>query len=169
MPNEKGNILAIDPGPLKCGVVLWDPEAKRVVMSSKDMSTEQVIHMIDHRSYNWRVIGVEMIQGYGMQVGDSVFETCVTVGIILKASGGMALKVYRKDVKSYICGNTRAGDSAVREALIAIYGEPGKKATPGTLYGIAQHAWPAMAIAHYLMEKNLMPPIRKRVEVSLFE
>ena len=60
--------------------------------------------------------------------------------------------VYRKDVKLHLCGDLRAKDANIRQALIDLFGPGkeraiGKKKTPGPLYGIRKHEWSALAVA----------------------
>lgn len=96
-------------------------------------------------------LAIEMIASYGMPVGREVFETCVWIGRFIEAWGGPYTLVYRKDVKLHLCGQPRAKDSNIRQALIDRYGGKdravGKKATPGPLYGVSADVWSALAIA----------------------
>lgn len=95
----------------------------------------------------------EMIASYGMPVGAEVFETCVWIGRFIQAaeSWGETARVYRKDVKLHLCGQPRAKDGNVRQAIIDRFGGKdraiGKKKTPGPLYGISGDVWAALAVA----------------------
>jgi len=57
----------------------------------------------------------------------------------------------RSAVKLHLCGSRRAKDPNVRMALCDRFGgekaAKGKKANPGPLFGIASHAWSALALA----------------------
>ena len=102
------------------------------------------------------VVAIEMFAGYGRSVGKSTFEACKWVGrfeqiFIDKIDTKM---IYRKgDVCPWICRNTMAKDKDIRAALIKRYGEPGKKASPGILYGVTKDMWSALAIAITCVEK----------------
>lgn len=94
---------------------------------------------------------IEMIASYGMPVGREVFETCVWIGRFLEVAGGADL-VYRKDVKLHLCGQTRAKDANIRQALIDRFGPSkekaiGTKKAPGPLYGFKADMWAALAVA----------------------
>lgn len=98
---------------------------------------------------------VEMIASYGMPVGREVFDTCLWIGRFMEAweaRGGHVQLVYRKDVKMHLCGDMRAKDANIRQALIDMYG-PGKdkaigtKKSPGPLYGVHGDEWAALAVA----------------------
>jgi hypothetical protein len=56
----------------------------------------------------------------------------------------------RRAVMLALCGDSRAKDANIRQALIDRFGGPaavGRKAAPGPLYGIARDVWSALAIA----------------------
>jgi hypothetical protein len=50
------------------------------------------------------------------------------------------------------CGNMRAKDKNIIQALKDKYGEKGTKADPGFFYGISSHVWQAFAVAAYVAE-----------------
>jgi hypothetical protein len=97
---------------------------------------------------------IEGVQGMGMIVGQEVFDTAVWVGRYFQQCenhGTIPAIVFRRTVKLHICGNPRAKDGNIRQALIDRFGGKeraiGKKATPGPLYGVSSHAWSALALA----------------------
>lgn len=56
----------------------------------------------------------------------------------------------RRAVKLALCGDSRAKDANIRQALIDRFGGSaaiGRKAAPGPLYGISRDVWSALAIA----------------------
>ena len=56
----------------------------------------------------------------------------------------------RRAVKLALCGDSRAKDANIRQALIDRFGGSaavGRKAAPGPLYGITRDVWSALAIA----------------------
>lgn len=107
------------------------------------------------------VLAIEMIASYGMAVGREVFETCVWIGRFLQTwRKPEAVKlVYRKDVKLHLCGNTRAKDPNVRQALLDKVGPQGTKKIPGPTYGVKSHAWSALAVAVTVADSMPRAPV----------
>lgn len=142
-------ILAIDPGTTESGWVLLRDGVP--VRFGKD-ANDHVIGKVDILSERPdSTLAIEMVASYGMPVGAEVFETCVWAGRFIEAWGGGEVRVYRKDVKMHLCGQTRAKDGNVRQALIDRFGGKdkaiGKKATPGPCYGMSGDVWQALALA----------------------
>jgi hypothetical protein len=97
-------------------------------------------------------MAIEMIASYGMPVGAEVFDTCVWIGRFTQAWPAATVPIFRKDVKMHLCGQTKAKDKNVRQALIDRFGPGkdkaiGKKAKPGPLYGYSGDLWAALAVA----------------------
>ena len=156
-------LLAIDPGPTQSAWVGFEdgrpcrfgiePNAK-VLDLMRDLSMWGV-------SGEPASLAIESVASYGMAVGADVFETCVWSGRFIQGwldAGWLpwrdedsVLRVYRKDVKLWLCGSARAKDANVRQALIDRYGGKeraiSKKANPGPLYGVTSHVWSALAVA----------------------
>ncbi len=146
-------VLAIDPGNIESGVVLWDGE--KIIQHGK-YANDEVLQIIYHESYDTLLI--EMIASYGMAVGKEVFETCVWIGRFQQArienlpvSHDIRL-VYRREVKLHHCQSAKAKDSNIRQALIDKYGDKGTKKAPGTTYGLSADTWQAFALATYFTE-----------------
>lgn len=141
-------ILAIDPGTTESGFVLFD--GARVLESGVLVNRamlEKIRHAGEHGESD--ELAIEMIASYGMAVGREVFETCVWIGRMVQSwrEPEAVRLVYRKDVKLHICGSPRAKDPNIRQALLDKLGPAGTKRTPGPLYGVKSHAWPALAVA----------------------
>jgi len=142
------SVIAIDPGTTHSGLVLY---VGGIPMLSDVQENHDVLTYLKDTSRPH--IAIEMIASYGMAVGKEVFETCVWVGRFIEAAGGMERirLIYRKDVKMHLCGNVRAKDANIRQAIIDRYG--GKAEAIGTvkkqgpLYGVKSHAWAALAVA----------------------
>lgn len=155
-------ILAIDPGPVKSGYVIFNGQR---VIESGHVANEEILDLIYSMDLGEK-IAIEMIASYGMAVGKDVFETCLWIGRFLQASieyfkTGTEL-IYRKDVKMKLCGTTKAKDANVRQALIDMF-EPigggktpqiGTSKQPGPLYGVSSHAWPALGVAVTALAKE---------------
>ena len=146
-------ILAIDPGPVQSGYVLFNEHAGNVIDSGVRDNDAMLCKVIDWACEANSRCAIEMIASYGMAVGAEVFETCVWIGRFVQAWQGskynneLPMLVYRKDVKLHLCGTTKAKDANIRQRLIDLYGPVGTKKAPGKLYGVKSHAWPALAVA----------------------
>lgn len=149
-------ILAIDPGPTQSAYVLFDG-ARPKKFAKVDNSTLLTIirnGTIDgeHVSFMSTKLVVEQIAAMGMSVGAEVFETVFWSGRFIQAWGGSWDRIKRHEVKMHLCGNMRAKDGNIRQALIDRYG-PGKelaigtKKTPGPLHGLSGDCWAALAVA----------------------
>lgn len=141
--------LAIDPGTTESGVVLWNPELQRVQWAEPEMPNDRVRDGLLNGWADYRIV-CEWFQSYGMAVGKEVFETCRFVGRleeIALARGQPFVLISRTIVKARICGQARAKDPNVRQALLDRCGPVGTKKIPGPLYGVSKHAWSALALA----------------------
>lgn len=139
-------VFAIDPGTTQSGWVEW---SGRRVVGSGVLPNDELLFELQRRSDVTESLAIEMIASYGMAVGREVFETCVWVGRFQQAwhSPASVRLVYRKEVKSFLCGSMKAKDANIRQALIDLVGDKGTKAAPGPTYGVKSHAWPALAVA----------------------
>lgn len=150
------NILAIDPGTEQSGWCVYDGES--VIHSGVMPNVEMLAYVQrNHFSVNGYQLAIEMIASYGMPVGREVFETCVWIGRfkqVWHAPDDVHL-IYRRDVKSHLCGSAKAKDANIRQALLDMFPatgggktpQIGTKGQPGPLYGVASHAWAALAVA----------------------
>ena len=143
------SILAIDPGKEHSAYV--ELLGERPFGAKVD--NEELVKALRDRD-RWSPdtdLVVEMIASYGMPVGREVFETCVWIGRFVQAWRGRHSFVYRRDVKLHLCGQARAKDGNVRQALIDKYGGKAKavgtKKQPGPLYGFRADMWQALALA----------------------
>lgn len=152
-----GMILAIDPGNVESAYVYIDEDLKPVRFGKE--KNEEVLKHLYNIEYETAVI--EMVASYGMPVGKEVFETCVWIGRFaekaLQDVDNREVKfIYRKDVKMNICGDPRAKDSNIRQALIDRFGDVGTKKNPGWFYGFKADIWQAYAlgITYYDLYQN---------------
>lgn len=140
-------MLAIDPGTTESG---WCVFKGQSVLRCGVSDNEDLLSDIRDRLFDGvDDLAIEMIASYGMAVGREVFETCVWIGRFKQAwfCPDAVRLVYRKDVKLHLCGNPRAKDANIRQALIDKLGAPGTKKQPGGTYGVKSHAWAALAVA----------------------
>lgn len=142
-------IAAIDPGTTHSGWVIYADGAPQAcgVSENGDLLSDFTFH-----SERVDQFAIEMIASYGMAVGAEVFETCLWIGRFMQAIGpGKVRLVYRKEVKSHLCGSQKAKDANIRQALIDRWGGKaeaiGNVKKPGPLYAVKSHAWAALAVA----------------------
>lgn len=158
--------MSIDPGTTHSSyVTLLDG----VIMCQEDVENhEMLVRIMDLQFSGEEEIACEMVAHYGqgMAVGKEVFETCVWIGRFLQEAEHNNIPfhlVYRSQVKQHLCGNAKAKDGNVRQALIDLLGpqtikEPVEKinrkgvkkivykTTPGPTYGVSEHRWQALAV-----------------------
>lgn len=147
-----GYLLAIDPGPVESAYVIVDDDMR--VFDANKIKNEDLLFMMsaDEDFRGCENLAIEMIASYGMAVGREVFETCVWIGrfveLFKNITGEESNYIYRKDVKTELCGSMKAKDSNIRQALIDLYGDVGTKKAPGWFYGFKKDIWSAYAVAH---------------------
>lgn len=142
-------ILAIDPGNIESAYVVLDEDLKPIEFGKLD--NEDLMDRICQGDFSdCEYIAVEMIASYGMPVGKEVFETCVFAGelkeIIREKMGKDIVLIYRKEEKMNLCGNMKAKDSNIRQALIDRFGVVGTKKSKGWFYGVSKDVWSAIAV-----------------------
>lgn len=153
-------VIAIDPGPMESAVVIWDGERiSNAAISTNDLLRDAIQAWgMAHGRSRITQLAIEMVASYGMPVGKEIFETVLWIGRFVEIWAATAfvepVLVYRSGVKLYHCGNLRAKDSNVRQALMDKYGKPGTKKKPGATYGLKKDLWSAFAIATYFLDNN---------------
>lgn len=145
-------ILGIDPGTTRSGYAIYDRELHRVLESGV-LSNPDVLVMLADAPYR---LVIEMIANMGMPAGKETFETVRWIGRFQQRyhAPESVEFVYRTAVKLHLCGTCRAKDPNVRQALIDLFPPTGGGKTPqigttkepGPLFGVASHAWPALAV-----------------------
>jgi len=149
-------ILGIDPGPEFCGVALYDSEKELLVESSSKVSVSAVIESMRELSLYLDVrrpnmVAIERVQSYGIS-GSSLLQTSESVGRLQQSAIHLQIPyklVYRREVlKSLDVTGKGSRDAIVRQRLLEMHPRgKGTKKKPGPLYGIAGHAWSALAVA----------------------
>ena len=139
-------ILAIDPGNVESAYVMWDGQKIDEYGKWSNAVLKDYIKKIDYD-----LCAIEMVASYGMPVGATVFATCVWIGRFMENVHDVNL-IYRKDVKMHLCGQTRAKDSNIIQALKDRFGEKGTKKSPGLTYGLSKDVWQAFALAVYFYD-----------------
>ena len=146
-------IFAIDPGTTGSGWCLFNATGQ--VEDSGVASNHDVLRWLKAGGSGANLLAVEMIAGMGMTVGQTTFETVRWIGRFQQAwhDPEAVRLIFRRDVKTVICGNQQAKDGNIRQALIDRLGEPGEKAKPGPTYGVSSHAWSALGVAVTALER----------------
>ena len=144
-------ILGIDPGNSMTGyAVIEMPQLKLIEFGKVD--NEVFIEKLpsikeDHTA-------IEYIASYGMPVGKDVFDTCVWIGrFIERLFPTIPTYIFRRDEKLELCGNPRAKDANIRQALINRFATfdfkngKGTKKQQDVFYGVSKDVWSAIAVA----------------------
>lgn len=142
-------ILAIDPGSDRSAWLVLGPNGRPYRFGI--LGNDEMLELLRRRVHIVDVVVIEKIESYGMAVGAEVFSTVHWAGRFTEACRPLpVIQLPRRAVKVAICGDTRAKDANVRQALIDRYGGSaavGLKAAPGPLYGVSKDVWSALAIA----------------------
>ena len=147
------HVLAIDPGTTSSAWLLLHGEHPLKgccgIEDNNDLLTRLRIRHFEHTT----LLAIEQMQSMGMAVGQECLETQYWVGRFVEAwerAGRRTRRLFRGEVKMYLCGSSRAKDSNVRQALIDIFGGKdkaiGTKKSPGPCHELKSHLWSALAI-----------------------
>lgn len=150
------SILAIDPGTMQSAyVVLEDGKLSQFGIVPNETMLEYVC---EQGPFGADVMVVEMVESFGMPVGKEVFETVFWIGRFCEAwrmeSCKLFHRVYRREIKLHLCGNSRAKDANIRQALLDKVGPQGVKKAPGPTYGLKGDMWSALAVAITFVETH---------------
>lgn len=154
------DVLAFDPGPLKCGVARYADG--QLVGSWNDLPVGEAVRMA--LDTDVKVVAIERVQSTG-QSGASLLRTSEVVGKLELAANLNEHEpdvelLYRREVCSALHVHGAGKDRQVRQAMIEAHGGSkeeavGRKATPGPLYGVAGHAWQALGLAYTVYHRIL--------------
>jgi hypothetical protein len=150
-------ILGIDPGPERCGVVVYCTTQRRCifakVLDTEPLLTRRFKSLV--KLHAVELVGIERVQSYGI-AGGSLLRTSEVVGRLWQSAIALEVAmrlVYRREVLSALDVSGKGSrDALVRARLIEMHGGTraaacGKKAAKGALYGVAGHSWAALAVA----------------------
>jgi len=150
------HILAVDPGTTESA---WVYLVGGIPLSHGKWPNEEVRQKLKTSPLGDELLAVEMIAGYGMNVGQEVFDTCFWSGRFVEAYDGPHVRVSRKEVKLHLCGTARANDASVRYAILERFGGKdkaiGRKAEPGPLFGLRADEWAALAVGLTVWDREL--------------
>lgn len=152
-------ILAVDPGSVTHGAVLYDPtpgEERPLYWASKEATTEEICtRMRDlwEGGHSFRLV-VERVMAQ-QYAANSLLRTAEHGAWMMcegHACGVETMWMPRSKVLTelHISGGSR--DKQVRDRMIELHGgckevAVGKKASPGPLHGVTSHAWQALGVA----------------------
>lgn len=145
-------IFSIDPGNIESAYTLIDDNLKPKEIGK--IPNHEIFDKIQEalELYN-APIAIEMIQSFGMGVGQEVFDTCVWVGRFTEYAGEKNVTyVYRKEEKMNLCHSMRAKDGNIAQALIDRFAYGVRNRGKGTIkekgwfYGFADDIWSAYAV-----------------------
>lgn len=140
-------ILAIDPGSFQSAWLRFEGDRPR----GFGITANHVLAKALRSGGLPDVVVIEKVESYGMAVGAEVFDTVFWSGRFAEAaSRATVVMLPRRAVKLALCGDSRAKDANIRQALLDRFGGSaavGRKAAPGPLYGISRDVWSALAIA----------------------
>lgn len=146
-------LLAIDPGDNESGWILLDGKTPEHFGKSSNLEMLTTVKTIDAD-----LLLVEYMAAMGMPTAQEVLDAQFWTGRFVEAWQGRWKAIKRHEVKMAICGNMRARDPHIRQALIDRYGGKavaiGKKKSPGPLYGIVDDMWSALAVAICYLESE---------------
>ncbi len=148
-------ILAIDPGTMHSGYVIYDREAHQVLESNAARENFDLLHYMNVAEFTYDVVAVERFAAMGMAIGESSIATIMFTGRLLEAAdmlGVATAAIKRAEVKLHLCGSARAKDKNVAAAVWDRFGgdrktAKGTKKAPGPCYGVSGHAVQALAVA----------------------
>lgn len=157
-PYEPLVVLGIDPGTERSGWVLFD--GARVLQAGVSTNYEVLMACYSAACAAANACAIEEFVGMGQPGGSSTLTAARWAGRFEEAwrsGGGRAHRqiaapvlVTRLRAKTHLrdrTGTMPIGDAGVRRQLIQLFGDPGRKASPGPTYGVTSHAWSALAVA----------------------
>ena len=146
-------IFAIDPGNIQSAYCIMNGQYE--LLEFAKLNNKDVMATLTQKLNMMDIVSIERVASYGMPVGREVFETCEWIGRFAQEAEKLlpVSYIYRKDEKMYICGDMRAKDSNIRQALIDRFAKfdlkngKGTKKNPDFFYGVSKDCWAAIAIA----------------------
>jgi hypothetical protein len=147
---QPGRLLALDPGTDRTAWIALDLSSRRPLGFGIEPNDE-LLGRLRRGGRAFDLVVIEKVESFGMAVGAEVFETVFWSGRFAEAVDPTPVeRIGRKTVKVALCGDPRAKDPNVRQALIDRYGGKasaiGTKASPGPLHGVAKDVWAALAV-----------------------
>ena len=155
---HRGILLAIDPGDVQSAFCFMDIDTYRPLYFAKEKNEDAMAYMIMYcvnPQNNVTNVAIEMLQSYGMPVGKTTLFTALWCGRFHERLSDYVENIdyiYRKDEKICLCGQMRAKDSNIRQALIDRFAKfdfkqgKGSKDNPDWFFGFKADMWAAAAV-----------------------
>lgn len=160
-------IVGIDPGPEVSGAVLYCTRHRRVLAAYPKLPTPEALQLaragrfpVGSGTEFYTGLVLETLSPRGMALGRATFATIEWTGRLREAGEGRieymrrcglaglwVATVERDEIKRCLLGrsNVAGADAHIRQVLLDQVGPKGTKAAPGPTYGVAAHAWAALA------------------------
>ncbi len=153
--------VAIDPGTVESGISQFVDGLPRTHENSNIVATnDSILRCILSGSVHGPIV-IEDFRASGNRIGMDSIETIVWIGRFFQAAidaGSIAIRIPRRDVKRFLCGNATAPDAGVWMAVVDEFGGKlkaiGDKKNPGPLWGIKSHVRQAVALGLTYMEQQ---------------
>jgi hypothetical protein len=154
-------ILCIDPGSTVSGVVEFLPESWTIQNVQGEAPNRDLVLSIKPKSHDLILVEQPTLMGQ-FNAQQQTLDTCEWVGRIKQRAVDCGLPVVaieRNEIKLHLLGwISRKGhnpDSCIKEVMLARFpAGKGTKKNPGPLYGIAKHAWQALALGVTYWDKQ---------------
>lgn len=147
-------IVAVDPGPITSGMVVYDREESRVVRCNPKAELYDLRAEVWWAARNSAALCFERTQAGPPST--QVVLTTEVVGRLMEMADAVDLPwtaYYRRHVLFALgVGGAKSKDAVVRQVLLGLHGGTqgvaiGTKKNPGPLYGVSSHGWAALAVA----------------------
>lgn len=143
-------VIGLDPGTEQSAICVFDGTK---VLSAWTWTNHDLLDWLRAQGdEDRRVLVIEQVESMGMSVGKETFETVFWSGRFAQAWAGEWDRLPRRPIKLHLCGNTRATDANIRQAIYDRFG-PGRAKSVGTtkargpLFGVKGHEMAALAVA----------------------
>lgn len=135
-------IAALDPGSGESGLVVFDTDPFRIVRHENALNPKLL-----QEPPEAEMLVVEWMEARGVKLSDPVTETIMWASVLIWMWGfwNRHKRIARSVIKRALIGVAYGNDKYVRRALIERFGDPGTAKAPGTLFGLSQHQWAALA------------------------
>lgn len=136
--SKKNVIICFDPGNDLTGWCVYSVEDKILFYKNKEDNLKVIEKFKEFfQKYNILQVGIEYPSSYGMSVGQSLYDTCTFVGILIQISKNNNVNpelVFRKSVKMFLCNSVRAKDAEVNLRVREYFGEDNTIKSPNPFY-----------------------------------
>lgn len=158
-------VLAVDPGNKESAFVIM--QAGKLILFGKWANATLLRSIYVDMTFRLATrCAIETMKPRGMPTAFEEMQTQLWAGRFYEAwtqtAGGdkfglaEATQIFRADEKMCLCGQARANDSTIRQAIIDRFGGKdkaiGNKKAPGPLYGVSGDVWQAIAVAITFIE-----------------